>query len=218
MAQQINLLKVEAIGPLREELQDAVDDAQEARDDAQEAQGHAETAQLAAETARDGAFTNADVYATTGDGIAATSNGDQFQVVEGDELVRYLNDNGNAVEVARYPAATALTKLASDHGHLSALLGQTAREAGRLRDAQGVTPPVPAAVGALAAIVSQLARQVDGGRIRLAGGSLDDPAIQIGTASIYSAAADTLSIAVGDVERLRITTSGITVYGTVTEV
>lgn len=69
----------------------------------------------------------------------------------------------------------------------------------------------------LAALLGQLARQVDGGRIALAGGSLDDPALRIGTASVYSAAADTLSVAVAGVERLRITTSGITVFGTVTE-
>lgn len=105
----------------------------------------------------------------------------------------------------------------ANQSHLAALLGQVSREAGRLRAAQGETPPLSSAVAALSAIIGQLARQVDGGRIALAGGSLDDPALRIGTASIYSTAADTLSVAVAGAERLRITTSGIMVFGTVTE-
>lgn len=105
-----------------------------------------------------------------------------------------------------------------NQSHLAALFGQAARETERLRAAQGETPPLSSAVGALASIINQLARQIDGGRIALAAGTLDDPALRIGTASVYSTAADTLSVAVAGVERLRITTSGITVFGTVTEV
>lgn len=63
-----------------------------------------ETAQRA-ETARDAAFVNADVYDDTTAGLAGTSDGDQFQVVDGDEIIRYENDGGAAVEVARYPSA-----------------------------------------------------------------------------------------------------------------
>lgn len=63
-------------------------------------------AKTAAEGARDAAFVNAAVYASTAAGIAATTNGQQFQVVVGDEIVRYQNSSGTAVEVARYPSAS----------------------------------------------------------------------------------------------------------------
>ncbi|MGP5563701.1 phage tail-collar fiber domain-containing protein [Vreelandella alkaliphila] len=66
-----------------------------------EASGHADRA----ETARDGAFVNADVYDDVPTGLA--SGDAQFQVVEGEEIVRYRRiDASNAEEVARYPAAT----------------------------------------------------------------------------------------------------------------
>lgn len=58
------------------------------------------------EAARDAAFINASVYADVAAGLAATTTDDQFQVVVGDEIVRYRNDSGAAVEVARYPSAT----------------------------------------------------------------------------------------------------------------
>lgn len=65
-------------------------------------------------------------------------------------------------------------------------------------------------------IAGQAARVVSGGRVTLTGGSAADPALRIGDAGIYQSASNTLSIAIAGVERLRITTSGITVYGTVT--
>jgi hypothetical protein len=66
----------------------------------------AETAETNAETARDAAFVNADVYADTAAGLAAVAEGEQFQVVSGDEIIRYEDVAGAAVEVARYPAAS----------------------------------------------------------------------------------------------------------------
>ncbi len=112
------------------------------------------------------------------------------------------------------------------HAHLAALVGQAWREAERIgvvaeqatgrldrRDASD-----PGAGLLLAAMIGQIARQVDGGRIRLTAGTLADPAILIGDVALYSAIANTLSVAVAGVERLRITTSGITVFGTVTQV
>lgn len=78
---------------------------------------------------------------------------------------------------------------------------------------------VPALVGALQAaidIAGTAAREIRGGRVHLTGGSAADPALRIGTAGIYSSAADTLSVAIAGVERLRVTAAGITVYGTVT--
>lgn len=65
-------------------------------------------------------------------------------------------------------------------------------------------------------IAGQAARAVSGGRVVLIGGSAADPALRIGDAGIYQSASNTLSVAIAGVERLRITSSGITVYGTVT--
>lgn len=59
-----------------------------------------------AEAARDAAFVNADVYPDVATGRAAVADGEQFQVVEGDEIVRYVrNSASTAEEVARYPSA-----------------------------------------------------------------------------------------------------------------
>jgi lysophospholipase L1-like esterase len=66
----------------------------------------ATAAKTAAEVARDAAFVNAAVYTDTAAGLAATSAGQQFQVVSGDQIIRYRHDAGPvATEVARYPAA-----------------------------------------------------------------------------------------------------------------
>lgn len=65
----------------------------------------AEAAADRAEAARDAATVNADVYSDIVSGLSDTSNGEQFQVVSGLEIVRYRNESGSAVEVARYPAS-----------------------------------------------------------------------------------------------------------------
>lgn len=66
-----------------------------------EASGHADRAEIA----RDAAFVNADVYDDVPAGLA--SGDAQFQVVEGEEIVRYRRiDASNAEEVARYPAGS----------------------------------------------------------------------------------------------------------------
>jgi len=58
-----------------------------------------------AEVARDAAFVNADVYPDIATGRAAVANGKQFQVVAGDEVVRYRRDSESTqTEVARYPS------------------------------------------------------------------------------------------------------------------
>lgn len=72
----------------------------------------AQAARTGAEAARDAAFVNADVYADVATGLAAVADGEQFQVVSGDEIIRYRRDAGPvAVEVARYPAAELANKL-----------------------------------------------------------------------------------------------------------
>jgi len=145
-------------------------------------------AQAATEAARDAAFLNANVYSSTSAGLSSTAIGVQFQVVAGDEVIRYRHDSGPvATEVARYPAAVAFLAL-------NATLSQSL------------------------SMIGQVAGQVNGGRATLEGGTLADPALRIGTAGIYSAAADTLSIVIAGSEVARFTASGLTVYGLVTEV
>lgn len=62
-----------------------------------------------AEAARDAAFVNADVYPSVAAGLAAVADGEQFQVVEGDEIVRYRRDSASAQsEVARYPSKSGV--------------------------------------------------------------------------------------------------------------
>lgn len=73
---------------------------------AEAAAAGAQAAQGLAEAARDAATVNAGVYADTAAGLAATTEGDQFQVVSDDEIIRYRHDAGPvATEVARYPTA-----------------------------------------------------------------------------------------------------------------
>tara|TARA_R110000868_G_scaffold5086_1_gene31454 strand:+ start:2235 stop:3986 length:1752 start_codon:yes stop_codon:yes gene_type:complete len=73
--------------------------------------GLATTARIGAEAARDAAFGNANVYASTALGLAATTNGQQFQVVVGGDIVRYQNTSGIAVEVASYPNTVTINAL-----------------------------------------------------------------------------------------------------------
>ncbi|RBO94939.1 hypothetical protein [Pseudochrobactrum asaccharolyticum] len=71
----------------------------------------AELAAQIANTAKDAAFINADVYASVAEGLAAIASGAQFQIEVGDDNVRYRNDAGVAVEVARYPSAAKVNGL-----------------------------------------------------------------------------------------------------------
>ncbi|CAM3089984.1 SGNH/GDSL hydrolase family protein [Paracoccus nototheniae] len=64
-----------------------------------------------ATTARDAAFVNANVYADIATGRAAVADLQQFQVVSGDEIIRYRRDSvSTQTEMARYPSASALSK------------------------------------------------------------------------------------------------------------
>lgn len=112
--------------------------------------------------------------------------------------------------------ASASAELGGATGTLSAALGQMWREVERLSIAQESDAATTLALFQLLSLVGQLSGQVNGGRVSLAGGTLADPALRIGTVGIYSAAANTLSVAISGIERLRVTAAGITVYGTVT--
>lgn len=85
-----------------------------------------------AEAARDAAFVNADVYDDVAAGIAGTDEGEQFQVVEGDELVRYRNESGSAVEVARYPSVEFVEGVAEGVAATSNAAIDLASQPGRL--------------------------------------------------------------------------------------
>jgi len=59
-----------------------------------------------AQTAKDAAFVNANVYPDIAAGLLATTNGQQFQVVSGNETIRYRRDSASTrTEVARFPTA-----------------------------------------------------------------------------------------------------------------
>jgi hypothetical protein len=67
-----------------------------------------------AEAARDAAFVNADVYPDIATGRAAVSDGQQFQVVTGDEIIRYRRDSSSTqTEMARYPSSAFARSRAS---------------------------------------------------------------------------------------------------------
>lgn len=72
----------------------------------------AEYASASAQAARDAAFVNATVYASISAGLAATTDGQQFQVVSGSEIIRYVRASSTvANEVARYPAKSFVDSL-----------------------------------------------------------------------------------------------------------
>lgn len=94
------------------DLSSSIAAAQQALADTVVAKDAALSAKTAAEAARDAAFVNAAVYASTAAGLAAVADGVQFQVVSGNEIVRYVRTNvSTATEVARYPAAAMVAVL-----------------------------------------------------------------------------------------------------------
>lgn len=107
--------------------------------------------------------------------------------------------------------------MAQGLGTLMAAFGQAWEELQKVMDGQDDNVLGAIHVANLAQIIGQMSDQINGGRITLAGGTLADPAIRIGTVGIYSSAANTLSVSIAGVERLRVTAGGITVYGTVTQ-
>ncbi|TDR34657.1 sialate O-acetylesterase [Aquamicrobium defluvii] len=109
--------EVRAIGPVVEEVIGEIEVSVDANVDAKVASEKQE--REAADTAlgaridsvEDIAYTSAAVYESVNAGLAATTNGQQFQVQVGDDIVRYQNTSGTAVEVARYPSASSVASL-----------------------------------------------------------------------------------------------------------
>lgn len=101
-------------GQARDEAEDARDLAQSFAADGEVSVALAEAAKVESQSARDAAFVNADVYPDTATGLAATVIGDQFQVVAGDLIIRYLHEAGPvATEVARYQYAELFDRILS---------------------------------------------------------------------------------------------------------
>lgn len=70
------------------------------------ATGLANEAAGRAEAAASAAFVNADVYPDIATGLASVTDGKQFQVVSGNEVIRYRRDSATTqTEIARYPSA-----------------------------------------------------------------------------------------------------------------
>jgi len=151
---------------------------------------------------------DSDVAATASAKTAAEAARDAAIVAK--DAAEDANDQAQA-------ASNIHEAVAGNVGTLMAAFGQAWEELQKVMDAQDDNALGAVHVANLAQIIGQMADQINGGRITLAGGTLADPAIRLGTVGIYSSAANTLSVAISGVERLRVTASGITVYGTVTE-
>lgn len=216
--EQFQLLKASALTPITTDLTNAAqaagaagaapfqtgaeaarDAAVAARTGAETAQGGSQAAQAAAEAARD--MADADAVATAADRVQTG-------------LDRTAAETANTQAQA---ASGIHSAVAEQVGAIAAAFGQAYEELVKLTDAQDDNTVNTAALMALAQMLGQVADQVNGGQVTLSGGTLADPALRIGTAGIYSAAANTLSVVIAGVERLRVTTSGIIVFGTVTE-
>lgn len=193
-----------------DQMVEALGDTQTARDAALAAAESAETDADRAEAAADridlGSF-DADVAATASAKTAAEAARDAAVVAK--VAAEDANDQAQA-------ASNIHEAVAGNVGTLMAAFGQAWEELQKVMDGQDDDALTSVHVLNLAQILGQLSDQVNGGRVTLAGGTLADPALRIGTVGIYSAAANTLSFAISGVERLRVTASGITVYGTVT--
>lgn len=136
----------------------------------------AELAKSQAESARDAAYINADVYADTAAGLAATTTGDQFQVVNGDEIIRYRHDAGPvATEVARYPSADAFFNRYQIVESIDAVIPE---QGAVYLERKAPSPPTPAissiveiVAGTPRATVQQTLNDNPGKIIRLLGGT-----------------------------------------------
>lgn len=114
----------EEVREIRKETFEDKEAAQQARSDAGDFAGAAAGSASSANTDADravlaagNAFVNANVYADVATGRAAVANGEQFQVLAGDEYVRYRRDSSSTqTEVGRYPSALMVQEVANRVG------------------------------------------------------------------------------------------------------
>lgn len=74
-----------------------------------------------AEDARDAANLSTAIYDNTSDGLANTAYGEYFSTPSGDSevyLILYKNDNGSALEIARYPTIQGIMQTVGEVVHL----------------------------------------------------------------------------------------------------
>ena len=116
-------------------------------------------------------------------------------------------------QVSAQEAAAGGPSFSAQIGTVASVLGQVSGQLDKVSAAQDGGQSLIA----LATMIGQLVQQVNGGQTALRGGTLDDPALRIGTVGIYSVAADTLSVAIAGTEVARLDASGLTIYGTLTE-
>lgn len=217
----------------RDAAQTARTGSETAKTAAEAAQAASQAAKTASETARDAAQTSAGqaaTFATAAQGSATAAAGSASGAATSATAAQTARTGAETANTAAQTAKTAAEvanasaqeaanvheAVAGNVGTLMAAFGQAYEELAKVVTAQDDSALNTVAVLNLAMILGQIADQVNGGRVALAGATLADPAIRIGTVGIYSAAANTLSVAIAGVERLRVTASGITVYGTVT--
>ncbi|WP_296763684.1 hypothetical protein [Sediminimonas sp.] len=199
-----------AVNVKKATLDTSVTDSQAARD--------------ASQAARDTALTYRDAAqghasSTSADALLASQHEDGAEqaLLDAQQVAYGTDPVFDTVKVTGSIAAPGLPELDGGLGTLSAAFGQAYREIERLSGSQEANTITTLALFNLAAALGQVSDQVNGGRTELTGGSLDAPALRIGTVGIYSSAADTLSIAIGGTEVVRFTSAGLTVYGTVTQ-
>lgn len=119
MATQFNLLKVEALDPILAQIEadriaaeNAASNAQSSESNVAALEGNAEGFALQAEAARDSTFFNAGrTFASVALGLAGSTDGQQFAVVEGDEIQIYTRTDAATATIvtgARYPSAFQL--------------------------------------------------------------------------------------------------------------
>ena len=127
----------------------------------------------------------------------------QFELLKASAIIPITNDLTAATAADRTQTGLDAQATASDRAAV---------------EAAGVGQGIPVTLGEVASALGQVADQVNGGQAALKGGSLADPALRIGSVGIYSSATDTLSVAIAGVEVARFTATGLTIFGTVTEV
>lgn len=217
--EQFQLLKLSALTPIVTDLTAAAEAAGAAGAAPGAATATAEagiaTTQAGIATTQAGTATTQAAIATTQAGIATT----QADIATAQAGIATTQAGLATTANAQAQAASGThSAVAGQVGTVAAAVGQAYEELVKLTDAQNDNTVNTAALMALAQMLGQVADQINGGQVTLSGGTLADPALRIGAAGIYSAAANTLSVAIAGVERLRVTTSGITVFGTVTTV
>ena len=154
--------------------------------------------------------TQINTWAGQANSTAASTNGDAGTASAAAASATQASATATTQSIAATSAAAATAQA------LSTVAGETASVVAHA--AAGDPHPlldgqlVGAAAYALD-LIGVIAKAVSGGRAAFIGGSAATPAITIGNAGIYQSASNTLSVALGGVEVLRVTATGIQCVG-----